>query len=94
MAGFPVRIDAPAGVSLFAYDNHTFVVESFLDHETEVTAELPTGTLKLHNLMDGQTISPAAETTTPGGFGRERQSPPARFRFPVKAHSFLAFKYE
>ena len=26
---FPLSLDAPARVSLFAYDNHTFVVESY-----------------------------------------------------------------
>ena len=29
---FPVQFDAPSRVSLFAYDNNTFVAESFLDH--------------------------------------------------------------
>jgi hypothetical protein len=94
MAGFPVRIDAPAGVSLFAYDNHTFVVESFLDHQTDVAAELPSGTSKLNNLISAQTLLPVTESVTPMAFGRPRPLPPGRFQFSLPAHSFLVFKYE
>ena len=32
MAGFPVRLDGPDHVALFAYDNNTCIVESFLPH--------------------------------------------------------------
>ena len=32
----PVRVEAPAQVSLFVYDNNTFIVESFLDRFTRV----------------------------------------------------------
>lgn len=32
-----VRLDGPARVCLFAYDNKTFIVESFLDEKTDVT---------------------------------------------------------
>jgi hypothetical protein len=30
LADFPVRIDAPSRVSLFAYDNGSYIVQSFL----------------------------------------------------------------
>jgi len=36
MKGFPVRIDGPSQIALFAYDNGTFIVESYLDRETDV----------------------------------------------------------
>jgi len=32
----PVRVEAPAQVSLFVYDNNTFIVESFLDRFARV----------------------------------------------------------
>jgi hypothetical protein len=93
MAGFPVRIDAPAGVSLFAYDNHTFVVESFLDHDVSATAKLPAGTAKLSNLTSERMIAPSPEPTAAAT--RRRYRPPqfARFAFTVKPHSFVVFKY-
>ena len=37
LGDFPVRMEGPNKVSLFAYDNHTFVVESYLDHPATVT---------------------------------------------------------
>jgi hypothetical protein len=94
MGRFPVRIDAPAGVSLFAYDNHTFVAESFLDHQTDATVELPLGTSKLTNLISAERLFPVTESATQMAFGRPRLSPPVRFQFSLPAHSFLAFKYE
>ena len=33
LGNFPVRVEAPAKVSLFAYDNGTFIVESFRDEQ-------------------------------------------------------------
>jgi hypothetical protein len=39
----PVRIEAPSKVSLFAYDNGTFIVENFRDQPVEVTAVRGTG---------------------------------------------------
>jgi hypothetical protein len=36
MADTPVRIDAPAGVSLFTYDNGAYVIQSFRDTATTV----------------------------------------------------------
>jgi hypothetical protein len=43
MGNFPVRIDAPAKVSLFAYENGAMVVESFRDEAVEVTVPGTTG---------------------------------------------------
>ena len=95
MADFPVRVDAPAGVSLFAYDNHTFVVQSFLDKQASVTANLPEGTAKLSNLSAGETLSPAAQPAhSEAQFGPPTPGPRyARFTFLVKPHSFVAFRY-
>jgi hypothetical protein len=93
MADFPVRLDAPAGISLFAYDNQSFVVESFLDHEVSVTANLPEGTAKLNNISTGETVSPASEPPE-AQLGRRAPGPRhARFQFSVKPHSFVAFRY-
>jgi hypothetical protein len=87
---FPVRIDAPAQVSLFAYDNNTFVVESFRPEETEVTVSVA-GDVKLKNALSGDLLkeSPAAVSTD-----RRRPSGPPRttFKVVVPPHSYLLFK--
>lgn len=95
MADFPVRLDAPAGISLFAYDNNTFIVQSFLDKPASVTANLPEGTAKLNNLSTGETLSPASQPApSEAQFGRPAPGPRyGRFTFSVKPHSFLAFRY-
>lgn len=52
--GFPFSIDAPSKVSLFAYDNNSFVVESFLDTPAEVVVNAPR--TRIRNLVTGQVL--------------------------------------
>lgn len=71
MGNFPVRIEAPAKVSLFAYDNGTFIVESFRDEAVEVTV-LASKADSLTDLVTGDKLSgtvrkprhPAEQTST------------------------------
>jgi hypothetical protein len=51
-----VRIEAPAKVTLFAYDNGTFIVESFRDEAADVTV-LATGMNSLTDLVNGDKLS-------------------------------------
>jgi len=95
LADFPVRLDAPAGIGLLAYDNNSFVVQSFLDKAASVSANLPAGTAKLNNISTGETLLPAAEPGPPQAQfgGRAPGSGHARFTFSVKPHSFVVFRY-
>ncbi len=88
LARFPVRIDAPALVSLFAYDNHTFVVESYRDYPAAVRINVEAGAAKLVDLASGQAVLPAPEATPPPG-----TAPAAGTSFVVRLppHSFEAF---
>ena len=56
MRGFPVRLDGPARVALFAYDNHTFIVESYLDTPTDVTVSANGNVTALKNLVNGDDL--------------------------------------
>jgi len=76
MADTPVRIDAPAGVSLFTYDNGAYVIQSFRD--TATTVKVVT-----HRAAGG--TRPAAETV-PGG-GEDTVSDVV-----IPPHSFRVFK--
>src|ERR1019366_2591013 len=67
---FPVRMDGPSKVSLFAYDNHAFVVESYLDHPTTVTVSITGGIAKITNMETGDTITGQASTPRRGYGGR------------------------
>jgi hypothetical protein len=102
MGAFPVRLtNAPSQVSMFAYDNNTFVVQSFLPTEITVTVSL-TGTSassKITDLLNGQAISPAAATSGAAHFwgpGGRHRAAPAGFSFPITIppHSYRAFATE
>jgi hypothetical protein len=55
---FPVRIEAPAKVSLFAYDNRSFIVESFRDEPVAVTLLVSQGS-SVTNLVSGERLTEA-----------------------------------
>jgi len=91
MNGFPVWLDAPAKVSLFAYDNKSFVVESYLDSPTQVTVSTAASALHLHNLATGEVME-GKPTAAQGR--RSRAGQRTEFKFDVPPHSFVAFGAE
>jgi hypothetical protein len=95
MRGFPVRLDGPANVALFAYDNNTFIVESFLPVETSVSVSITGDKGKLRNLLTGEVMAGQAQTF--GGFGRRRPGGGERrmsFHFRQLPHSYSVFAVE
>ena len=88
MGGFPVWMDAPAKVSLFAYDNKRFVVESYLDRPAQATVSMPGTAATLRNLATGETISGSA--ATPQGRRLSHSPPRMEFKIEVPPHSFVA----
>ena len=77
LAELGMELDAPGGVSLYPYDNGTFVVESFRGDGAEVRVTLPGAGAKLKNLVTGEEVAGEA-----GKAGRV-------FRVRVAAHSFV-----
>jgi len=94
MKDFFVRIDGPAQVSLFAYDNNTFVVESFLPNAAtvEVTAEGEYASLR--NLETGEVVPSYVPEAPKQPFWR-RGAPEglkkSHFRVALLPHSYAAF---
>ena len=86
---FPVRIDSPAQVALFAYDNGTFVVESFRPDEAEVLVSVA-GDVKLTNALTGEA---AKEVPAPVSSDKRRPSgrPRTTFKVSIPPHSYLVF---
>jgi hypothetical protein len=89
-----VRLDAPAQISLFQYDNNTFIVESFLPTEANVTLSVPSEFTKLHELLSDQIIPGQPERSIQlGGFGNR---PPASsrtlFSVQMQPHSYQVFE--
>jgi hypothetical protein len=91
LGNFPVRLDAPSRISLFAYDNQTFIVQSFADSKTDVTVSITDGVSKIKNLVTGETISgetPAPPQRPPRvSFGPPRTN----FHITLQPHSYAAF---
>ncbi len=94
MKGFFVRLDGPSQVALFAYDNNTFIVESFLDHETDVKISVAGGPVRLRNLVTGEVLS--GQVPPPANFWLRRPGGEKRteFHMPVLPHSYLVFAAE
>jgi len=92
---FPVEIDAPSKVSLFAYDNNTFVVESYLDTPSQVTVSTAGSTAKLRNLATGEVVA-ASKPARDAGTARRHptQQQRAEFHIEIAPHSFVAFVEE
>ena len=92
---FPVRCDGPSQVALFAYDNNTFIVESFLPKETDVKISVRGDYTKLRNLVtDEDIIGQTPEHSW--GFGRQPSPGENRDSFKVHLlpHSYEVFKME
>jgi hypothetical protein len=95
MANFPVRIDGPSQVALFAYDNGAFVLESYLPQQAEMKVTVRGDFTKLRNLVTGEVIA-SYVPEPPKGFRRMRPdtTPKAHFLVQVLPHSFAAFAPE
>ena len=96
---FPVEIDSPPLVSLFAYDNNTFVVESFRPAQTPVNISVPGANKKLRDLVTGKMVPAMAEPKMdPKARARMRHwyPEPPRTVFPVKIdpHAYRVYKIE
>jgi hypothetical protein len=82
-----VRLEGPGKVSLFVYDNDTFVVESFLDEPVDVRVVTSDRLTKLTDMVTGQTLK--AGQTPRGPFGR---LPGRRFDVALPPHSYRVFQ--
>jgi hypothetical protein len=99
-ADVPVRIEGPANICLFAYDNNTFVVESFSDKPVKVKLIADDATKQIADMISGEKITPEASPaagTRGFPFGQARiwlREPKTTHAFEVeiKPHSFRAFR--
>jgi hypothetical protein len=100
MTGFPVRLDGPSQAALFAYDNHTFVVESYAHTETDFRVGLTGGYTKLRNLVTDEVLTAQAPPTGRGGRGNRGGGgggggeQRANFSVHLLPHSYAVFAAE
>ncbi len=91
---FFVRVESPGDVSLFAYDNDTFIVGSFLPEAVDVRISLDPRFTKIQDLVTGQELSGQAAGGGPGGgFGFFGTGGGSRMIYPlqIKPHSYRVF---
>ncbi|HEY0777624.1 MAG TPA: hypothetical protein VGD56_06630 [Gemmatirosa sp.] len=92
MPDLPVRVDGPGQVALFAYDNRTFVVESFLDEAVDVRVVAAGTTRSIRDLDTGEVLAGAAIARGPGS--RDPDAGRTAFAARLNAHSYRAFRLE
>ena len=91
-----VRLEAPAKVSLFVYDNGTFIVESFLDEPVTIQVVTSESTNQLTDLVSGAAYEKLPLPAPPPGFelfflmmnGGEKNN---SFRVTLPPHSYKVF---
>lgn len=88
---FPVRLDAPDRVSLFVYDNGTFVVQSFRDEATPVNLSLLGAGAKLTAVSTGRAL---AATLAKAQDAWRRAGVPARTDFAtvIPPHAYQVYR--
>jgi hypothetical protein len=88
MADLDVRVDGPAQVMLFLYDNDTFIVESFLPEPTSVRIIVDEKTSALRDLLSNDVL----EDKTPVLDHRQQDTGEVSFEVAVPAHSYRVFR--
>ena len=94
MKNFFVRIDGPSQVALFAYDNHTFIVESYLDHETAVRVSVSGEFAKLRDLVTGAELVGQEPPALRWPRHPEEGPKPRVFDLHLMPHSYAVFAAE
>lgn len=93
MRGFPVRLDGPAQVALFAYDNHTFIVESYLPTATDANVSVIGNFPHLKNLVTGEVLDGQVQSAPRW---QRRQNPDGEdrvsFSVHLQPHSYEVFE--
>ena len=90
MRDLPVRVEGPAGVGLFVYDNNTFIVESFLPNSVEVKIVVDRGVTGLNDLLGGRGLGgPPAR-----GMSGQPRGDKTVFETFIGPHSYRVFSAE
>jgi len=91
--GLPVHMRGPSKVSLYEYDNGTFVLESFRDEPVTVEVLADEHVRSLKNLEGAEVLQRQEATTAPRGFAPPGP-PSARFSVRIPPHSFVGLSLQ
>ena len=82
-----VRLEAPAQVALFVYDNNTFIVESFLDDDVDTRLVLDERFTQIRDILSGEVFS-GESLLNQGDHGTGKTG----YAVSIKPHSFRVFR--
>lgn len=94
MRGFPVQLDGQSQIALFAYDNGTFIVESFLPREADVKVSVTAASARLRNLATGLQIEGQSSQSGPERYRNRDRDKLTAFTVHLLPHSYAAFSIE
>lgn len=90
--GMDFRLEGPSKISLFCYDNGSFIVESFLPEPVTVKVYAGQATVLITDLVTGQSIKGTPVPAPP--FRSNWFVPENGFEITIKPHSYRVFKAE
>ena len=82
-----VRVESPSQVALFAYDNDTFIVESFLPESVEVRIVVDSRVKQLRDVLSGEELVGEEMKDWRG-----QSTGKMGYRTTIKPHSFRVFE--
>ena len=88
-----VYIEGPSAISLYLYDNNTFIIESFRDIETKINIVTAENFTKIHDLTNNTVINGIA-SKPPQGREVTVYKPHNSYPVTLKPHSFSVFRFE
>jgi hypothetical protein len=92
--GFPVRLDGPAQVALFTYDNGALIVQNFSATTADVIISTLENSTKLKNLVTGEILE--GKLPPPHGWNWRNENLEDRISFSTQLppHSYAVFALE
>lgn len=94
MHGFPVRLDGPAQVALFAYDNQSFIVQNFSSSPADIRISTLGNATELKNLLTGEMLEGKLPRAQASKWRNENIERRAAFNAHLPPHSYAVFAPE
>jgi len=87
-SNLPVYIEGPSKISLFLYDNNTFIVESFLNEPADIRIIVSNEVESLDDKLANEILSDGKDIRGWGNASTGKQA----FEASIKPHSFRVFR--
>jgi len=87
---FNIKLEGPSQVSLFCYDNGTFIVESFLPEPVTVKIITNEPVTVINDLLTGDSVK-GTEIPVPPFFRNRQVDPTYSYEITIKPHSYRVF---